>query len=1125
MLIATSLAATAAHASHITSQGVQTIESDFVNGMGYTGQGVNIAVIDIGFNVTNLEIAPNIANHTSFRYTPDITAGGSTDHGTGVAEIVLDVAPNASLYLYNFNTGKFAEMVDHIIERGDIDIVTMSMYIPRIGPYDGTSEPSQKINEARDAGITWIKSAGNAANKHWSGNFSDPDSDSWNNFSVSDDGIDIWSAANRTIKLELTWDDTWGSSGNNYDLYLYNSTNHMVRGSMTIQNGNDDPVEYLLYPVQSAGTYEVRVEKASNAAVKTLKLISFNHEIEAPHMVAAGSITIPGDAEGAVTTGAVHHSTESLEAFSSRGPTADGRTKPDIVGPDWVVTSTYPFFPGTSAATPHVAGVAALIKEQNPHYTPDQVRQALEQNTKDYHPKNNTHGTGLVNAVNAMEFPFIDRFDAGLSQWIQSDTGRDWAVRNHTIAVPGHGQTNNVSHAGACAVSCHIRTAAVDLSEYLNASFGFWAYVSSGMDGGEYLRVHISHDNGTTWADSHDFTHGDGDDDTWHRHTHDLPKQYLTGQFAVRFLERSSEPAEFAEIDDVIVHGQKVPTAFSDDFDSLDAWTESGEPDWRVGTPDEGGHPPGQDPATNLVAEADDCDGDCILTLAEPVDLARFGFAELSLYRYVDRSLDTGEYLRVDVSSDNGTTWTSAFDWQGNVDDDDAWHHETFDLTGHLTDTFKIKLTARASSSSEDLMVDAIRITGAPGNPDDTATTTALTEYSIYVANTDDDDILVYQQDGTYSGTFVDAGVGGLDSPYDLAFGLDGDLYVSDYRYGKIRAYDGGDGTLVDASWASPQSKPRGMTWHGGQLYVAHALGIESFDSYGNSNGLFGDALRVPPRGSSIPSVVLATDVVFCNDRMYVSDYVGDAILYYDASDGAYIGEIDSSSPNTHEAYGLDCGTGFDGTGTSLYMSGDDSGRINEIDVADNSLINEETSGIDEPFGIVLDGHQMLLVLNKDDDNIVRLNATTSVELSDANIDDARGITLGPVHAASGSSARASGDTPPAAANEKAGDNQEPDLELYHDGAAYDGPIVITDAVTTFAVTAQDPEGDAVTITAVHLDVLLPAESVSVADHGNGTAAVTLSSGSLAPGTYALWISASDDNGNDYERPFGMTIP
>ncbi len=148
----------------------------------------------------------------------------------------------------------------------------------------------------------------------------------------------------------------------------------------------------------------------------------------------------------------------------------------------------------------------------------------------------------------------------------------------------------------------------------------------------------------------------------------------------------------------------------SDTFDNLDAWTEMGEPNWRIGMPDEGGHPPVH-AAANMVAKADDCDLGCTIILTDGIDLTGHSSATLSMYRYVDDALDSGEYLKVDASSDGGMTWTNIFTWSGNADDDDTWHLESYDLAGYLTSTdFKVRVVAKASSISEDVMIDDFTI-------------------------------------------------------------------------------------------------------------------------------------------------------------------------------------------------------------------------------------------------------------------------------------------------------------------------------------------------------------------------------------------------------------------------------
>ncbi len=403
------------------SEGVYFINADLAQFAGITGKGIKAAVLDIAFN-DNEKISDNIVQVKSFRqgigYMPIQGNGNEAAHGTAVAEIITDVAPDVELYLYSMETDiEFISAVDEAISQ-KVDVIAMSAGWPNF-PTDGTSHITQKIEEAIGEGIVFVVPSGNFANKHWEGTFVDSNANNWHEYSDSDEGLSI-SVTNERIAEEkpivahLMWDVGMGDVAD-FEMVLVDPLGQIVDYSANEQKTKSDtPFEYIHHIPDIEGTYSIGVLFAGDMADvskrpnATLEIFSVNDELE--HPVTLSSVSVPADAQGAIVVGAVNHLDGTLQPFSSHGPTNNGKLAPHVVGPDGVTTLALgdkPFY-GTSATTPYVAGLAALILQSNPEMTPEQVLLEIQQNTDDSVSSiedeyNYSSGYGSINALFLVE--------------------------------------------------------------------------------------------------------------------------------------------------------------------------------------------------------------------------------------------------------------------------------------------------------------------------------------------------------------------------------------------------------------------------------------------------------------------------------------------------------------------------------------------------------------------------------------------------------------------------------------------------------------------------------------------------------------------------------------------------
>jgi subtilisin family serine protease len=155
----------------------------------------------------------------------------------------------------------------------------------------------------------------------------------------------------------------------------------------------------------------VVVAAAGNAGFRKL----MGHRGEDHESYQSISITDPGNAEGVITVGATHKTQPhayGVSYFSSRGPTGDGRIKPDLVAPGEKILSTLPddargVQDGTSMAAPHVSGVAALLLQRHSEFigAPRRIKKILCDTATDLGRERYFQGHGLVDALRALQAP------------------------------------------------------------------------------------------------------------------------------------------------------------------------------------------------------------------------------------------------------------------------------------------------------------------------------------------------------------------------------------------------------------------------------------------------------------------------------------------------------------------------------------------------------------------------------------------------------------------------------------------------------------------------------------------------------------------------------------------------
>lgn len=366
------------------SQGVTVTLADRWQQQGIAGAGVKVGVLDLGFAGYEKLLGTELPAQVTMQTFGNPANLNTEVHGAACAEIVHEMAPNAEIILTYFDGTEAAmgQAVDWLLGQG-VDIISNSTSISGLTPMDGTGFLAELVNRARAGGVFWVNAAGNRAEEHYRGQFTDGNGDTLHEFAPDITGLPFTVKAGTSSYLILSWND-WGSANQDYDLVLYDKNGSVLAKAEDLQSGQPGqrPLELISYHFATADTYLLSVQNRDGQARgdATFDIFVYYGEIPTQFRVGASSLGTPADAHGAFTVGAVNWSNDVLEPYSSQGPTSDGRIKPELVAPSAVKNASYApsIFDGTSAAAPHVAGAAALTLQAFPDFSPDDIMNFLE---------------------------------------------------------------------------------------------------------------------------------------------------------------------------------------------------------------------------------------------------------------------------------------------------------------------------------------------------------------------------------------------------------------------------------------------------------------------------------------------------------------------------------------------------------------------------------------------------------------------------------------------------------------------------------------------------------------------------------------------------------------------------
>jgi subtilisin family serine protease len=370
-------------------------------------------------------------------------------HGTHVASIAASsgaasgnyrgIAPGASLIVvksgaplcggdsWTFDENAIINGLQYLVDRARalrMRLVVNLSFGGNIGSHDDTSPLELVLDDLSAQGVVVTVAAGNEAGTqvHATGSLSLANSSrlGWGPIGQAHNAtVDVWYPSNRTISATLVTPSGEAVPGPTRSNGTKTADGLVAILSATTAKGKELTVSVVTNDtLQTSGwnvvlnamddgpnlRWDAWVDSDSCSSPAALFLSGDGYKIDA-----SGTVTVPGTAGGVITVGAYvsknswvnslgkkvsaeAYTVGEIADFSSRGPTRDGRTKPDVSAPGLFIAAArssdvpqskndpdqyHRVLAGTSMAAPHIAGVAALMLQYRPELTSQEVRSLL----------------------------------------------------------------------------------------------------------------------------------------------------------------------------------------------------------------------------------------------------------------------------------------------------------------------------------------------------------------------------------------------------------------------------------------------------------------------------------------------------------------------------------------------------------------------------------------------------------------------------------------------------------------------------------------------------------------------------------------------------------------------------